>query len=123
MKIKDKIEHGLHYHNGLKYYGLYNNGKEEGKWTIENKNYILSTCEFKNGDMVGKMYLYNDKGKVVICCDWEGGKYKLDKILLKKWDIKELEKETETFFKNYLERDYTEEDREKFRNILWESYV
>jgi len=60
---------------------------------------------------------------VVICCDWEGEKYKLDKILLKKWDIKELEKETETFFKNYLERDYTEEDREKFRNILWESYV
>ena len=50
MKIKDKIEHGLHYHNGLKYYGLYKNGKEEGKWTIENKNYILSTCEFNNGD-------------------------------------------------------------------------
>jgi hypothetical protein len=123
MKIKDKIEHGLHYHNGLKYYGLYKNGKEEGKWTIENKNYILSTIGFRKGEKVGKMNIYNDKGKVVISCDWEGEKYKLDKILLKKWDIKELEKETETFFKNYLERDYTEEDREKFRNILWESYV
>ena len=123
MKIKDKIEHGLHFHNGLKYYGLYKNGKEDGKWTIENKNYILSTCEFRNGDKVGKMEIYNDKGKVVIRCDWESGKYKLDKILLKKWDIKELKEETEILFKKYLEEDYTEQDKELFRNILWESYV
>ena len=122
MKIKDKIDIGLHYHNGLRYFGLYKNGKEDGKWTIENENHILSTCEFRNGDKVGKMEVYNDKGKVVLRCGWESGEYKLDKILLKKWDIKELKKETETLFKKYLEEDYTEQDKELFRNILWESY-
>jgi antitoxin component YwqK of YwqJK toxin-antitoxin module len=115
MKIKEKLEHGLHYHNGLKYYGLYKNGKEDGKWTIENINHILSTCEFRDGENVGKMEVYNDNGKVVLSRDWESGKYELDK----KWDIKELKNETENLFKKYLEEDYTEEDRNLFINILW----
>jgi len=60
------IEQGLHYHNGYRYTGKYQDGLEDGEWIITKNDILFSTCEFKAGFQDGEMKMFNEH-KEIIC--------------------------------------------------------
>jgi len=96
------IENGLHYHLGYKYQGQYEDGLEEGLWTITNTNDVLiSDMEFKKGFQDGEFKIYNELGVVICLVVYDKGEKvdTLDDII----NVKEITRVLEDLSNNYVD--------------------
>ena len=67
------IEQGLHYHNGYRYTGKYQDGLEDGEWIITKNDILFSTCEFKAGFQDGEMKIFNENDEIICLIVFDKG--------------------------------------------------